>query len=160
MINARAETAAQKPAFRDAFRARRCIVPVSGFYEWADRGGFRQPYWIGPRDGAPWGVASLWERWRRPDGSWLESCSLLTTASNPEVATLHDRMPAILAPSAYAAWLDPAAHDAAALTALLRPLEDGALAVHPVSTRVNRVEFDDPDCARPVPEPPRQPSLF
>ena len=160
MINARAETAAEKPAFRDAFRARRCIVPASGFYEWADRGDLRQPYWIGPVDGAPLGIAGLWERWRPPGGAWLESCALLTTAANARVGALHDRMPAILAPDAYAAWLDPAPSDVAALAALLRPLADDALALRPVGTRVNHVEIDDARCVEPVSEPPRQPSLF
>ncbi|TMA33055.1 MAG: SOS response-associated peptidase [Deltaproteobacteria bacterium] len=159
LINARAETAAQRAAFRDAFRARRCIVPASGFYEWANRGDFRQPYWIAPSDGAPWGIAGLWERWTAPDGAPLESCALLTTAANARVAELHDRMPAILAPDAYAIWLDPA-RDAAALAGLLAPLAFDALLVRPVGTRVNRVENDDPALLDAVPEPPRQPSLF
>jgi putative SOS response-associated peptidase YedK len=159
MINARAETVATKPAFRDAFRARRCIVPADGFYEWADRGGFTQPYWIGPRDGRLLGIAALWERWRSPAGDALESCALLTTAARGPVSELHDRMPAILAPAEYACWLDPAG-DPADLADLLRPPADDALAFHPVGTRVNRVEVDDPSCAAPVPEPPRQPSLF
>ena len=159
LINARAETAALRPAFRDAFRARRCIVPASGFYEWADRGDFRQPYWIAPSDGAPWGIAGLWERWTAPDGAPLESCALLTTAANARVAELHDRMPAILAPDAYAIWLDPA-RAAAALARLLAPLAVDALLVRQVGPRVNRVENDDPALLDAVPEPPRQPSLF
>jgi putative SOS response-associated peptidase YedK len=159
MINARAETAATRPAFRDAFRARRCIVPASGFYEWASRGDFRQPYWIAPRDDAPWGIAGLWERWIGPDGARLESCALLTTAANARIADLHDRMPAILAPADYAAWLDPA-QESGALAALLAPLASDALEVRPVGTRVNRVENDDAALLDAVPEPPRQPSLF
>src|SRR5262245_25488416 len=159
LINARAESAAEKPAFRDAFRARRCIVPASGFYEWASRGDFRQPYWIAPGDGAPWGIAGLWERWTASDGSRIESCALLTTAANARIAELHDRMPAILAPEAYPVWLDPAC-DAAALAALLAPLAPDALLVRPVGTRVNRVENDDARLLDAVAEPPRQPSLF
>jgi putative SOS response-associated peptidase YedK len=159
LVNARSETAAHKPAFRDAFRARRCIVPADGFYEWADRGGFRQPYWIGPVDGAPIGIAALWDRWRTPAGAVLESCALLTTAANARIAPLHPRMPAILAPDAYGDWLDPM-RDPDALARLLAPLPDEALAFHPVSTRVNRVESDEPALRDPVPEPPRQPSLF
>jgi len=159
LINARGETAAVRPAFRDAFRARRCIVPASGFYEWADRGGFRQPYWISPRDGTPFGIAGLWERWIAPDGGRLESCALLTTAANARVGELHDRMPAILPPDAYAIWLDPA-RDVAALADLLAPLAADALFVQPVSTRVNRVENDDAALLDAVAEPLRQPSLF
>jgi len=158
-INARAETAAHKPAFRDAYRARRCIVPACGFYEWADRGDLRQPYWIGRVDGSPLGIAGLWERWRAPGGAALESCALITTAANARIALLHSRMPAILAPGAYAAWLDPAC-DVAELAALLHPPPPDALDYYPVATRVNRVEIDDPTCLEPVPEPPRQPSLF
>ena len=158
-INARAETAAERSAFRDAFRARRCIVPASGFYEWANRGDFRQPYWIAPGDGAPWGIAGLWERWTAPDGARLESCALLTTAANARVAELHDRMPAILAPGAYALWLDPERYPAA-LAELLAPLASDALLVRPVGTRVNRVENDDAALLDAVPEPPTQPRLF
>jgi putative SOS response-associated peptidase YedK len=159
LINARAETAATRPAFREAFRARRCIVPASGFYEWASRGDFRQPYWIAPHDGGPWGIAALWERWVAPDGARLESCALLTTAANARVAELHDRMPAILAPVDYAAWLDPE-RDPAALAALLVPLATDALELRPVGTRVNRVDNDDAHLLDAVPEPPRQPSLW
>jgi putative SOS response-associated peptidase YedK len=159
LINARSETAAERPAFRDAFRTRRCIVPASGFYEWADRGDFRQPYWIAPGDGALLGIAGLWERWTAPDGARLESCALLTTVANERIADLHDRMPAILAPEHYTAWLDPAL-GVADLAALLSPLPPEALAVRPVGTRVNRIENDDPALLAAVPEPPRQPSLF
>jgi putative SOS response-associated peptidase YedK len=158
LINARSETAAERRAFRDAYRARRCIVPASGFYEWAARGDFRQPYWITPRDGEPFGIAGLWERWVAPDGARLESCALLTTAASAQVAELHDRMPAILAPGAYAAWLDPAA-EPGALARLLAP-NPLAFALRPVGLRVNRVENDDPALLDAVPEPPRQPSLF
>ena len=159
LINARSETAALRPAFRDAFRARRCIVPANGFYEWADLGGYRQPYWIAPPGGALFGIAGIWERWTAPDGARLESCALLTTAANERIAALHDRMPAILAPAQYAAWLDPA-QDVAALGALLAPLASDALALRPVGTRVHRLENDDPSLLDAVPEPPRQASLF
>jgi putative SOS response-associated peptidase YedK len=159
LINARAETAANRPAFRDAFHSRRCIVPADGFYEWADLGGFRQPYWIAPVDARPLGIAAIWERWRSPEGIAIESCALLTTAANARIARLHDRMPAILAPAVYALWLDPE-RGVDSLAPLLAPLPDDALAFHPVSTRVNRVEIDDPALLERVPEPPRQPSLF
>jgi len=159
LINARAETAAERRAFRDAFRARRCIVPASGFFEWAKRGDFRQPYWIAPKDGAPFGIAGLWECWIAPDGARVESCALLTTAANARVAELHDRMPAILAPQDHAAWLDPT-REVAALAELLAPLPSDSLAFRAVGTRVNRVENDDAALLDAVPEPPRQPSLF
>ena len=158
LINARAETAAEKPAFRDAYRARRCIVPASGFYEWAARGDFRQPYWIAARDGDPFGIAALWERWHAPDGARLETCALLTTDATAQLAELHPRMPAILAPDAYAAWLAPAS-DPGALADPVRP-NPLAFARRPVGTRVNRVDHDDAALLDAVPEPPRQPSLF
>jgi len=153
MINARAETAASKPAFRDAFHARRCIVPADGFYEWHDR----HPYWIS--GSGPFGIAGLWERWRGSDGTALESCTLLTTQANERLAALHPRMPVILARGDEAAWLDPAL-PAEAAQALLRPPPADALAFHPVGLRVNRIEADDPGLLERVPDPPRQTSLF
>jgi len=159
LVNARAETAALRPAFREAFRARRCIVPANGFYEWADLGAYRQPYWIAPPDGALFGIAGIWERWTDSSGARLESCALLTTAANARIADLHDRMPAILAPDQYTLWLDPA-QEPAALAALLAPLASDSLALRPVSTRVNRIENDDASLVEAVPEPPRQASLF
>lgn len=159
-INARAETAATRPAFRAAFQERRCIVPADGFYEWAPRGDLRQPYWIAPVDGEPLGIAALWERWQAPDGAALESCALLTTDASADLRSLHARMPAVLAPEDYADWLAGGPRDTADLAALLRPLPERALRFHPVTTRVNRVEIDDPTLIDAVAEPPRQPSLF
>ena len=150
----------ERPAFRDAFRARRCIVPASGFYEWASRGDFRQPYWIAPNDGAPFGIAGLWERWIAPDGARLESCALLTTAANARIADAarpHARDPR-------AGRLRGLARSRARRRRrspeLLAPLASDALALRPVGTRVNRVENDDAALLDAVPEPPRQPSLF
>jgi putative SOS response-associated peptidase YedK len=159
MINARSETAASKPAFRDAFVARRCIVPANGFYEWADHGGFRQPYWIAPRDGEPFGFAGLWECWRGADGAMLETCTLLTTQANARLAALHARMPVILPREADSDWLD-ASRAPDDLAPLLRPLADDALDFHAVGTRVNKVEFDDASLQERVAAAPRQPTLF
>lgn len=160
MINARVETAASKPAFRDALRERRCLVPADGFYEWADRGGFKQPYYIAAADGLPLGFAGLWERWRDPDGALLESCSLLTTDAAPPLRDLHDRMPIVVAPERYADWLDPAPREVAALLAQVRAEALAVFEFHPVSTRVNSADLDDPACIAVAPEPPRQESLF
>ena len=111
MINARAESVAEKPAFRAAFRSRRCIVPASGFYEWQRQGrGPKQPYLIRRKDGEPIGFAGLWEGWRDPaSGEAVESCTIITCAPNELVAELHDRMPVILDPADYDRWLDPGA---------------------------------------------------
>jgi len=110
LINARAETAAVRPAFREALRLRRCVVPADGFYEWAGGGpssGRRQPHYIALPDRAPFAIAGLFERWRGEDDAWLETCALLTVAANDRVRALHDRMPAILAERDLEAWLDP-----------------------------------------------------
>jgi len=162
MINARAETAATRPAFREALRERRCLVPADGFYEWADRGGFKQPYYVRAEDAGPFGFAGLWERWRvqeDPNGALLESCTLLTTEAAPGLRDLHGRMPIVVPPEAYAVWLD-AGHDGAALLDRVLGEASSAFRFHPVSTRVNAADADDPACIEVAPEPPRQESLF
>jgi putative SOS response-associated peptidase YedK len=111
MINARAETAAEKPSFRSAFRHRRCLVPMSGFYEWQKRGILKQPYFIALSDERVMAVAGLWERWEGAEDAPIESCTLLTTESNDLIAPLHERMPAIVAPENYELWLNPSIED-------------------------------------------------
>ncbi len=160
MINARAETVAEKPAFRAAFRARRCLVPADGFYEWAVRRGPNQAHYIAPRDAEPFGFAGLWERWVDPSGGALESCTLLTRDAVESIRAIHSRMPVILDPAAYEAWLDPALDDPARLSALLQPPPEESIVCHPVSNRVNDVRVDDPACIEPAPETPRQDALF
>lgn len=151
LINARSETAADKPAFRDAFRQRRCLVPADGFYEWAEvPGGPRQPYHVATAGGSCFAIAGLCERWRTPEGDPLETCVLLTAPSGPWLRPIHDRMPVVLPPDGWEAWLDPGQRDAERLQELLqRPfLQDWVL--RPVSRRVNRPEFDDAGCLAPV----------
>lgn len=153
MINARSETAASKPAFRAAFKRRRCLVLADGFYEWQARGKGRgkQPHLIRLRHGGPFAFAGLWERWREaPDGEELHTCTLLTCAPNELVAPIHDRMPVILPPEAYAPWLDPELQDVAQLQQLLRPYPAGEMEAFPVSPRVNSPRVDDPDVAAPI----------
>lgn len=159
MINARSETAAEKPAFRDALRERRCLVPATGFYEWAPLGaGAKQPYHVTLR--VPFGFAGLWERWQDPAGGVLESCTILTTDAAPCLRDIHGRMPVMLGEADFAHWLDPAVHDLERLRPLLAPVPDAALVFHPVSDRVNSARIDDAACMAPVAEAPRQPSLF
>jgi len=153
MINARAETAAERPAYRDAFRRRRCLIPADGFYEWASGPAPRQPYYLKLRDGGVFGMAGLYERWRDPDGGVLESCAVLTTEANPMVRPIHDRMPVILGAADHALWLDPDANDPESLRPLLSPAAADVLVAHPVSHRVNDTGRDDPHCVEPVPEP-------
>ena len=126
MINARAETVAEKPSFRAAFRQRRCLVAADGFYEWRKTAEApkapKQPYYIRLESGEPFAIAGLWERWRDPAGETVESCTLITTEANPALAPIHHRMPVILASADYDAWLDARPASPAALHDLLRPL--------------------------------------
>jgi putative SOS response-associated peptidase YedK len=145
LINARAETLAEKPSFRSALRKRRCIVPADGFYEWAKRPDGKQPYYIHASDGSILAFAGLWERWTRPDdGESIDSFTIVTPAANDRMRALHDRMPVILAPEAAARWLDPAS-DPAALSDLLGPSPDERMALHPVARAVGNVRNEGPE---------------
>lgn len=149
MINARAESLRAKPAFRNAYRYRRCIVPVSGFYEWKKVGRTKQPYFVRPADDQPIGLAGLWETWRSPDGSELETCTIITTDANATIQPLHSRMAVVLPPDAYATWLNPDT-PLETLEALLRPAPDDLLIAYPVSSRVNSPAHDDPSLIAPI----------
>ena len=146
MINARAETAAQKPAFRAALRRRRCLVVADGFYEWQKTGARKQPYFIHMKDDRPFAFAGLWESWTSPDGAELPTCTLLTTQPNELTRPIHDRMPVVLSAADYALWLDPSVQDAARVECLLHPYPAGEMEAYPVSTRVNSPAHDGPDC--------------
>jgi putative SOS response-associated peptidase YedK len=154
LINARAETVAEKPSFRSAFRRRRCLVPADGFYEWkkAAAGGQKQPFRIRLPDGGPFAFAGLWERWQPEGGEAVESFTIVTTEAAPAIHDIHARMPVILPTADYRSWLDPAA-TSDDLGALLRPYE-APLEADPVSTAVNNVRNDTPDCLEPVTEIP------
>jgi putative SOS response-associated peptidase YedK len=160
MINARGETVAEKPAFREAFKARRCLVPVDGFYEWETLGESpsKQPLLFRMADGKPFAFAGLWERWRpKEGGAPVETFTIVNTAANEIMARYHDRVPIVLAPEDYGTWLDPAA-DA---RPLLKAPPSQRFTATRVGTRVNSVRNDDADCIAPVtaPEPlsPEQP---
>jgi putative SOS response-associated peptidase YedK len=149
MINARAETVADKPAFRAALRRRRCLLPADGFYEWQKRDGAKQPYHIALAERAPFAFAGLWERWQGGDGDAVESCTVLTTAANRRLAPIHPRMPVILAPEHYDIWLDTGAGDPGLVVPLLAPYDEDALAARAVARRVNDPRNDDPGCLEP-----------
>lgn len=151
LINARAETAADKPSFRLPFRRRRCVVPADGFYEWSPAGAARQPWFIHRRDRRPFAIAGLWDRWYDPGGNALESCALLTTAANSFMAPLHSRMPVILDAETIGPWLDPDEHRVEHLAMLLKPVPDDLLAAYAVNRRVNDPRHDDPACLEPAP---------
>ena len=140
MINARAETLTQRSAFRDLFRRHRCLLPASGFYEWQTVKGGKQPTWVGMRDGQPFGLAGLYERWLSRDGEVLDTCTIVTTKANALVRDLHDRMPLIIAPADYERWLDAANADVGDLVA---PFPSDEMTWYPVSSRVNAVRNDD-----------------
>lgn len=145
-INARAETVAEKPSFRAAFRRRRCLIPADGFYEWRRAGGGRRPWHVRRPDGGVLALAGLYERWQAPGGEPLETCAIVTTEANAVVRPIHHRMPVIVAPGAFAIWLEGGT---AAAGDLLRPAPDDALEAYPVSRRVNDVRNDDPACLAP-----------
>ncbi len=159
MINARSETASTRPAFREAFRRRRCLVPADGFFEWRRQDRPSQPFYIHLAGQRPFAMAGLWERWEGR-GEVLESCTILTTDANELVRPLHDRMPVILPPEAFDQWLDPTVQDLGRLTSLLRPLAAERMASYAVSRVVNSPKHDDPQCVAPADTEPRQGLLF
>ena len=137
LINARAETVADKPAFRHAFRHKRCLIPADGFYEWAVTEHGKQPWWIAMADRSPFAFAGLWEHWESPDdGSLIESCTIITTESNAQIRPIHERMPLIIGPDSYSEWLDPQSENRQQLQQMLSPF-GGELHLHPVSRTVN-----------------------
>jgi len=150
MINARSETAATKPAFRDALKFRRCLIPADGFYEWQKTGTGKQPYCFEVNEGELFGLAGLWDRWKNPSGVWVETCSILTTTPNALTSAVHDRMPVILDPDGYDLWLDPGMRDVSVVSDLLKPFDACLMRCYPISTRINSVVHDDEACSAPV----------
>ena len=150
MINARSETAAAKPAFRDALRFRRCLVPADGFYEWSRTGRAKQPYYFEVNEGELFAFAGIWDRWRDPSGNALETCLILTTTPNAVTSPVHDRMPVILDPNNYDLWLDPGMNDGGTVSELLKPYDARQMRCYPVSSRVNNVANGDEGCSAPV----------
>lgn len=146
LINARAETVAEKPSFRKPFRERRCLVLADGYYEWKREGIRKQPYHIRLNSERPFALAGLWDRWTGADGNIIESCAILTTTPNERLVSIHDRMPVILQPSAYEPWLDPGLQDAACLVPFLTPYPGDAMIAVAVSRRVNDPRVDDARC--------------
>jgi putative SOS response-associated peptidase YedK len=150
MINARAETIAEKLAFRSAFRARRCLIVADGFYEWQKTGKTKQPYCFEVNEGELFAFAGIWDRRKNASGNAVETCSILTTAPNAVTAVVHDRMPVILDPYSYDLWLDPGMKDVGSVSELLKPCNAKIMRSYPVSTRVNQVINDDAECSARV----------
>jgi putative SOS response-associated peptidase YedK len=159
LINARAETLGERPAWRDALWRRRCLIPADGFYEWKDEGDHKQPHLIARADGGPLALAGLWQPRFTPEGQ--PSCTIVTTRPLPPIADLHDRMPILLDRAAYALWLDEEAPRDDVVKLLLTPSLPHGMVARPVSTRVNNVAHDDPACRVPAaPGAGRQARLF
>lgn len=159
MINARSETAAEKPSFRAAFRRRRCLVIADGFYEWQKQNGSKQPFFIHLRDARPFAFAGLWEHWEGPDDSIIESCTLLTCDPNAFLQAVHNRMPVILDPEDYELWLNPEVQQPDLLQPLLRPYPAEDMDAYPVSRFVNSPGNDSPKCIEPLPEDQQLPGF-
>ena len=161
MINARSETVTERSAFREAFERRRCLIPADGFYEWRSAGGIKIPMRITRRGEQLFAFAGLWERWSKPGHEPLFSFTILTTSPAASIASIHDRMPVMLRPDQYDLWLADTT-DGATLQSLLQPFDDSDLQAYPVSTAVNKIENDSPECVVPaaIPEIAEQTSLF
>ncbi len=145
-INARVETVATAPTFREAYRSRRCIVPVDGFFEWQATAGGKQPYAIAMRDGLPFGLAGLWENWKSPTGEWRRTFAIITVPANALIAQIHDRMPAILEPEYYGRWLAADANPGD----ILAPFPAHLMRMCRVSPRANSWRHDDPELLTPL----------
>lgn len=152
LINARADTLAEKPSFRSAYRRRRCLIPATGFYEWKANPGSKTktPMYISLASGKPFAFAGLWENWHSPDGSQVLSCTIITTEPNELMAGIHNRMPVILPEEAYALWLDANDHGPDELNRLLKPFPAEQMAAYPVSRQVNSPQVDTPELILPV----------
>jgi putative SOS response-associated peptidase YedK len=143
VINARGESVLDKPAFKNAMKYRRCLIPADGFYEWKAGGGRKQPYFVRLKSGAPMAFAGLWECWTGPNGEELETAAIVTTTANRTLEDMHDRMPVVVPPDAFDLWLNCAEVDATTAAALIAPAPDDAVEAYPVSADVNRVANDN-----------------
>lgn len=146
MINARAETAHEKPAFRSAFRNRRCLIPTSGFYEWQKQEGHKQPYFVRMRKGRVFALAGLWDHWEEEGGSAVETCTILTTGTNEILKPIHDRMPVIVAPRNYDLWLDGSIKSPETLKSILTPYNPEEMESYPVRSIVNDPSHEGVEC--------------
>jgi putative SOS response-associated peptidase YedK len=150
LINARAETLAEKPSFRSAFKKRRCLLPADGFFEWKGEKGNKQPYFIRLRSRRPFALAGLYEFWEGVEGA-LATCTIVTTTPNELLSTVHTRMPVIVGPDDFDAWLDPKTQETTILMPLLAPYPDGELEMYPVTRMMSNPAFESPAAVEPVP---------
>jgi putative SOS response-associated peptidase YedK len=167
LINARAETIREKPAFKNAIRRRRCLIPADGYYEWRAEGARKRPYFIHRRDGTPIGLAGLAETWMGPNGEELDTVAIVTAPASADLAVLHHRVPVTIAADDFERWLDCSDDTAETVMMLMAPPREGEFAWHEISTRVNRVANDDAQLTLPItaeereaeePKPAKKPS--
>ena len=149
LINARAETVEEKPAFRSAFKKRRCLILADGFYEWQQQNGKKQPYYFRVEDGKMFAFAGLWEHWQSPEGDMIDSCTIITTQANDILSPIHDRMPVILDQKKYDQWLDTK-QKPESLKSLLQPYRSELMTAYPVSAKVNNPKNDSPECIEAI----------
>lgn len=159
-INAKSETAATKPAFRDPLKFRRCLIPADGFYEWKRTGTSKHPFCFEVSEGELFAFAGLWDGWKDANGNWVKTCTILTTTPNAVTSAVHDRMPVILDRESYDLWLDPGITNVQVISELLKPYDARLMRSYPISTRINHVANDDEDCSRHVELMQAQNSLF
>jgi putative SOS response-associated peptidase YedK len=153
LINARGESAAEKPAFKNAIKRRRCLFPADGFYEWKRDGERKQPYFVRRKGGGPLAFAGLWESWIGPNGEEQETAAIVTTTASPSISHIHDRMPVIVPPEQFDLWLDPNADPEMAAAVVIQPAPDEVIESYPVSSAVNRTANDTPMLVEPLTEP-------
>ena len=153
LLNARAETAAEKPSFRAAFRHRRCLIPADGFYEWTGAPGAKQPHLIRLKTRAPFAFAGLWENWLGADGSEIETAAILTTAANGDMSVIHDRMPVILHEADYERWIDCRPGTSVHVGDLMAPLPDGLIDIVAVTRKVNSSQVEGAELQTPISAP-------
>ena len=150
LINARGKSVTDKPAFRNAMKRRRCLIPADGFYEWQAGGARKRPFYVRAKTGGPLAFAGLWETWTGPNGEEMETAAIVTTRANRTLSAIHDRMPVIVPPEAFDLWLNSNEVDATTAAALITPAPDSLLEVFEISTDVNRVANDNPKLIEPV----------
>lgn len=150
MINARAESLADKPSFRNAYKNRRCLIVADSFYEWRREGNQKTPMRIKLKSGEPFGFAGIWEKWKSPEGNEIFSCSIITTVANETMSSIHDRMPVILRPEDEQEWLNPDNHDAAYLNEFLKPYDSSAMEAFEVSSEVNSPKNNAPNLIQKI----------
>lgn len=160
MINSRSETINEKPAFRDPFKKRRCLIPTDGFYEWQkQKDGGKQPYFIHMNDKKPFAFGGIWDTWKNPEGNNIETFSILTTKPNELLKPIHDRMPVIIEPKQFDNWLNPEIQEPAELIPLLEPFKATKMEAYPISTYINSPKNNSEQCIRPIEEKFKQQKL-